>query len=160
MVGGSSPPGPTTVRARLATPPDARVAENGAHGRGSDPKSELLELTDYASVPPFRIALPHPLNKMTQGHGDPRSASPPDPLQITLAIQPLSIGLQPNDMEELLPRSRIDRVASESAKAKSLFDSAILPPAQPTKEHVYFYPASSLVRNLYLNRLLHSALLD
>ncbi len=41
---------------------DARVAENGAHGRGPDPKSELLELTDYASVPPVRIALPDPLN--------------------------------------------------------------------------------------------------
>ena len=40
---------------------DARLAKNGAHGRGSDPKSKLLELTDYSPVPPVGIALSNSL---------------------------------------------------------------------------------------------------
>ena len=46
------------------------------------------------------------------------------------------------------------------APAIVVLDSAILPLTQPTQEHIYFAPTSSLVHNLYLNRLLHSALLD
>lgn len=46
---------------------DISLSQHGAYRSGSDPKSELLQLPDCASVPPTRVALPYPLKKVTQG---------------------------------------------------------------------------------------------